>query len=166
LGESISRGGWLTGLKRGRKAQKLRREAKQTESDKEKAKAKKEQEDLGKGKNKKKGAQDELLERPESDTRGLSQSPQSRNTYSGLALSQIRELVGRPMVPTPKPSAKHMLLAVVPFGSRIALPQGYSGFDLISTGVGCIFASEVFTLPDAQPAESVVLYGLDEWDGE
>jgi 1-phosphatidylinositol-3-phosphate 5-kinase len=166
LGESISRGGWLTGLKRGRKAQKLRREARQAGSDKEKAKSKKDQEEDGKGKTKKKAAQDETPDRPSSDTQRPLQSPQSPKADPGLALSQIRELVGRPMLPTPKPSAKHMLLTVVPFGSRIPLPRGDSGFDLISTGIGCIFTNEIFSLPDAHAPESVFLYGLDEWDGE
>jgi 1-phosphatidylinositol-3-phosphate 5-kinase len=175
LGDSISRGGWFTGIKRGRKAQKARRDARLEEVEKEKERAKKEQEDLGKGKAKRKGPQgpDEPAEVNEPEGRGffvMNRSPHTRNVNSALALDHIRELISRPSLPTPKPSAKHVLLSVAPLGSLIALPVEASGLNVVPYDIACVFRSGVFSLPEADVQDeghsNVVLYGIDEWDSE
>ncbi|KAJ7172306.1 hypothetical protein C8R46DRAFT_1085479 [Mycena filopes] len=81
------------------------------------------------------------------------------------ALRQIRALSAQPTLPNPKPAPKHLLLCLAPLGSRIAVPQEDSGFDLIPANLACVFKPGVFSLPEADEDDhSSILYGLAEWD--
>jgi 1-phosphatidylinositol-3-phosphate 5-kinase len=174
LGVSMARGGWLAGLKRRRKALKARRDKEVNETNKEKAAALQEQHDASEDKAKRKDGASAEATVPvgqHSECRGpfaKTRSPLSRNADTALALDQIRMLVARPVVPTPKPSPKHLLLTLAALGSRIALPAEDSGFDLVPATIACVFTSGVYSLPARHChdiGDSVILYGLDEWNG-
>ncbi|KAL0570221.1 hypothetical protein V5O48_011743 [Marasmius crinis-equi] len=77
-------------------------------------------------------------------------------------IRQLRELAARPYPPTPLPASKHLLLCFAPVGSRIALPEEDSGFDIIPTQTRCMFKPNVFVFPDEAEGNSF-LYGSDEW---
>jgi 1-phosphatidylinositol-3-phosphate 5-kinase len=166
LANNIARGGWLIGAKRGRMLRKAKRveELKKLQT----KKARKEQEDLSKLKGKGKGdAGDEAQLRYNKE---LPKNPPSSVTTenhaegSALALQQIKGLVARPTVPTPTPSAKHLLICLVPIGETPPFEDG--GFDVVPHNTGCAFTPGFFSLPSLpEKAESSILYGLDEWDG-
>ncbi|KAK7007378.1 hypothetical protein R3P38DRAFT_3325358 [Favolaschia claudopus] len=83
------------------------------------------------------------------------------------ALRQIRDLASQPALPNPKTESKHLLLCLAPLGSRIAVPNEDSGFDLIPANVGCVFKPSVYSLPEDDSDEpSSILYGLAEWDAD
>ncbi|KAK1223028.1 hypothetical protein PQX77_014105 [Marasmius sp. AFHP31] len=77
-------------------------------------------------------------------------------------IRQLRDLAAQPNPPTPLPVSKHLLLCLAPVGSRVALPEEDSGFDIIPTQIQCTFKPGVFAFPD-QVQGSVLLYGCDEW---
>jgi 1-phosphatidylinositol-3-phosphate 5-kinase len=178
LGNSMSRGGWLAGLKRKRRVQKAKRERDVIEFKMLKAKETKEREEMGKLKGKAKGNApnvDATL-KPSSEWTKLEftspfekcQLPHDRRTDKSLALEQIRHITELPTVPAPNPFPKHLLLTVAPPGSRVAVPAEDSGFDLVPANISCVFSSGVYSLPDDPTHEArggVVLYGLEEWDG-
>jgi len=175
LGNSISRGDWLTGLLRARKVQKARRDTERQDAEREKSRAKKEHEDLGKGKAKRKGIQataqnmEEAPERNDTEGRGFLTGARSlHHADTTLAHRQVQELISRPSLPAPKSTVKHLMLSVAPFGSRIAMTAEGRELGVSPYGLACVFTSGVFSLPEAGSNESdgnVVLYGLDEWDG-
>jgi 1-phosphatidylinositol-3-phosphate 5-kinase len=167
LGDNIVRGGWLTGVKRARMARKA---MKAEELKKLEAKGtKKELEEIGKSKGKGKGDVSEGP--PPREDKELPKSPPSSVTAEehegpGLALRQIRDLAARPMLPSPKPYAKHLLLCLVPIGRP--LPSEDGGFDLVPNNTDCTFTPGFFSLPEAlsdNNEESGILFGLNEWDG-
>ncbi|KAJ6632234.1 hypothetical protein B0H10DRAFT_2206622 [Mycena sp. CBHHK59/15] len=145
LGDSVARGRWLAGVKRGRRARvgpharkPMSRTATMSSYD---------------------GSVSEVSD-PTSDHASFPSSPGDE------ALRQIRELAAKPTIPSSKPYPKHLLLCVAPLGSRIALPSEDSGFDIIPSNIGCTFKAAVFSLPaDDSDEPSSILYGLAEWDG-
>ena len=153
LGESIAVGGWLAGVRRSRKMATLHRTCDKTP---------------------KSGS---LVNRLDADVQGGSSQNSSEPSDKGGttprgALEQLRHLLSKPTVPTPKPSNKHMLLTTGGFGAKHAIPNEDMGFDLIPSKIGCMFTPNVFLLPwseESSPVQDVnagvVLYGLDEWDG-
>lgn len=159
LGDSIDRGGWLSGLKRARIAGKGKFNAvKLQKPSAEDAKV-----DTGKGKGRLSVSgsfssheqQDSMV----SSTEEVDKVPQ--------ILEQIRSLVSQPIIPSPTPTPKHLLLCLKPLGSRIALPAEDSGFDLIPANVGCMFTAGTFVLPEGpEDAASHFLCGFNEWDSE
>lgn len=167
LADNIGRGGWLTGVKRGRIARKVRKaeELKKSEAQK----VKKEQDDVTKSKAKGKG--DTLEEAPRREDKELPKKPSSTLTTenqaesSDLPLQQIRDLLARPTTPAPKPYAKHLILCLVPIGRPV--PNEDSGFDLVPHDTSCTFTPGFFSLPEAlsDKTESGILFGLREWDG-
>ncbi|KAJ7597066.1 hypothetical protein C8J56DRAFT_919078 [Mycena floridula] len=72
---------------------------------------------------------------------------------------RLRDLTSKSSIPTPLPVSKHLLLCLAPLGSRIAVPEEDSGFDLIPATIGCSFKSATFT-----SEESTWLYGYHELD--
>ncbi|KII84857.1 hypothetical protein PLICRDRAFT_167256 [Plicaturopsis crispa FD-325 SS-3] len=146
LGENVVRGGWLAGLKRGRRV------VKERESERSREEAN------GKGKEKEKDEPPQQDETAETSGEGPTPSP-SR-------LDQIRDTVSRPALPTPKPSIRHLLLCLAPMGSESVLPVD-SDFALVPHNPGCIFTNSVFALPEAEDeAKNVVLYGYDDFHGD
>jgi 1-phosphatidylinositol-3-phosphate 5-kinase len=176
LGDNISRGGWLAGLKRRRKALKSEIAKQLLHTDQEKAVPEKDNEESEKFKVKKKQVQGTTVALGQgpsaSESRGLfakTRLPHSRNVDTARALEQIRDLVNKHAAPTPKPAPKHLLLTVARLGSRLAIPAEDSGFDLVPANIACIFTPGTYSLPDSlcdDAGGSVILYGLDEWDGQ
>lgn len=170
LGENIARGGWLTGVKRGKIARKVRRaeDLKKTE-----LKEAKELEDVRKSKGKSKAEpapvpprrEDKELPKDPSEDSTTKASKQQAESLTN-AVDQIRELAGRATVPTPKPAAKHLLLCLVPLGKEP--PVEDSGFNLVPDNTGCFYTPGVFSLPEASGdgPENYILFGLNEWDGK
>jgi 1-phosphatidylinositol-3-phosphate 5-kinase len=178
LGNSMARGGWLAGLRRKRRAQKVKRDRELIEFKTLKAKERKEREELGKAKGKAKGNAPNVdttlklsSEWTKLEFRGpfeKCQLPHDRLTDKSLALEQIRHIIQLPTVPAPKPFPKHLLLTLAPSGSRVVVPAEDSGFDLVPANISCVFSSGIYSLPDSPTHDaggSVILYGLEEWDG-
>jgi 1-phosphatidylinositol-3-phosphate 5-kinase len=175
LGECIARGGWLTGIKRARMARKARRDADRRRAEEEKAKKDKDVVGTSKGKPSRRRtelpAEEAAAERRDQEERKSVAGSVSLHPHSGdataLALVQIGQLVSHPAVPTPRPSAKHLVLSVVPLGSRFDAPAQDGWFDLLPANIGCVFSTGMFFMPVSErSADSVVLYGLHEWDGQ
>ncbi|KAF8213990.1 hypothetical protein K438DRAFT_1660635 [Mycena galopus ATCC 62051] len=142
LGDAVSRGRWLAGVKRRRKSQprqSMLRTATMSSS-----------------------ATSSTASILSDDTGSMVAFPQSPAVE---ALRQIRALTTQPAPPNSKPEPKHLLLCLAPLGSRIAIPNEDSGFDLIPANIGCVFKPTLFSLPedDSEDAFSI-LYGLAEWD--
>jgi 1-phosphatidylinositol-3-phosphate 5-kinase len=165
LGANIAKGGWLTGVKRSRMARKAKRAEEMRKA--EALMAMKESDEIGKSKGK--GKDDLVQEAPRREDKELPKDPQgspiSHTDSLSLALQQICDIAARPMLPTPKPSAKHLLLCLAPIGRDI--PVEDSGFDLVPHSASCAFTPRVFSLPEAlsNDDESGILFGLNEWDG-
>lgn len=164
LGANIAKGGWLTGVKRSRVAQKAKRaeETKKVEAQM----ATKESEETAKSKGK--GKVDLVQEAPRREDKELPKDPQNSPTLHAdgpsLALQQIRDIVARPTLPTPKPLAKHLLLCLAPIGRDMPIED--SGFDIVPHSASCAFTPGVFSLPESlSNGESGILFGLNEWDG-
>ncbi|KAF7355623.1 hypothetical protein MSAN_01479600 [Mycena sanguinolenta] len=152
LSEAVARGRWLAGVKRRRKAKPHSRQS-TARSDT----------DLS-------SSTTQSSSCSLSDDSGLSASssavafPQSPTVD---ALRQIRALTTQPTPPNPKPEPKHLLLCLAPLGSRIAIPNEDSGFDLIPANISCAFKPALFALPEDDSDEaSSILYGLTEWDAD
>jgi len=165
LGDNIARDDWLTGVKRARMARKAKKAEGLKKSEVKKVKT--DQEDANKSKGKGKG--DTMAEAPpRRDDKELPKHPPSNPTTENqaeVALQQIRDLIARPPLPTSKPSAKHLLLCLVPISADLPIEDG--GFDVVPHNTGCVFTPGFFSLPEAfsEEAASGILFGLDEWDG-
>jgi len=88
---------------------------------------------------------------------------------TGAAMEQISLWLSKAIPPSPKPHAKHILLTVTAFGH---LPD-VSDFEFVPSAVGCTFFPSRFMIPHpvssskhAEHEEGIILYGLDEWDGQ
>jgi hypothetical protein len=89
---------------------------------------------------------------------------------TGTAMEQISLWLSKGLPPSPKPYAKHLLLTVTAYGH---VPDNISDFEFVPSAVGCTFSSSRFILPHptsspkhAEHEEGIILYGLDEWDGQ
>lgn len=153
LGEHMANGGWLAGIRRSRKAGILRKTS------------------VNERKN-----QPPTQDDPEMDAESpadASNESSSQSIPSEQALTQLRVLLSKLTLPSPKPAAKHMLLTTGAFGTRNAIPIEDTGFDLIPSSVGCVFTPNFFLMPwssgtstGKDVASGVVLFGLEEWDGK
>ena len=80
------------------------------------------------------------------------------------AMEEILLRLSKALPPSPKPYAKHILLTVAAYGHA---PDNAPGFETIPSSVGCVFSPSRFMLPcTTSREEGIVLYGLDEWDGQ
>ncbi|KAI0631410.1 hypothetical protein C8Q77DRAFT_1218908 [Trametes polyzona] len=163
LGASISRGGWLAGLRRARYVRKRRHDEEVRRRAEERAKKDKEEEEKAKGKTVK--GRSRMREVVLDDSRSeIVPTDEERNA----ALAQLRDLALRPSIPTPKPSLKHLLLAVSGLNGQAAEPAEDMGFRLVRPAIGCTFRAGEFVLPKAaapiDETDAAILYGLDEWD--
>ncbi|KAJ6515534.1 hypothetical protein C8R45DRAFT_1067124 [Mycena sanguinolenta] len=147
LSEAVARGRWLAGVKRRRKSKPHSRQS-MARSDTDMSSSTTQ-------------SNSSILS---DDSGSLVAFPQSPTVD---ALRQIRALTTQPAPPNPKTDPKHLLLCLAPLGSRIAIPDEDSGFDLIPANIGCAFKPGLFALPedDADEASSI-LYGLSEWDAD
>ena len=85
-------------------------------------------------------------------------------------MEQISLWLSKDFPPSPKPCAKHLLLTITDYGQ---IPDNVSDFELVPSAVGCSFSSSRFMLPHptssskhVEHEEGIILYGLDEWDGQ
>ncbi|KIY49694.1 hypothetical protein FISHEDRAFT_40949 [Fistulina hepatica ATCC 64428] len=81
----------------------------------------------------------------------------------GTALRQLRDITEHPAPPTPKSTAKHLLLCLDPVVNRAPVADEDPDFDILPATVGCAFRQGIFYLPGQTDRTSAVLYGLDEW---
>ncbi|KAJ8695190.1 hypothetical protein PTI98_007805 [Pleurotus ostreatus] len=141
LSASMTRGGWLGGIKQGRELLAHKRVAQQ-----------------------KALAQDaqEALKHPKKSASQKTGSPDipSSGSPSKLTLNQVKDLVAQSHTPAPKSVAKHLLLCVAPLGSRLAISR--TAGVVLPASASCKFSNGVFTLPDE--GQSTILLGLDGWD--
>ncbi|KDQ52492.1 hypothetical protein JAAARDRAFT_184041 [Jaapia argillacea MUCL 33604] len=186
LGECMGNGGWLAGIKRARK-RRDDRDIGNTDGKVLKENGRehgKEQKDTDKGQTEKEKGQATSSAKsvpnggthisPHRLEKSLPLEPEgpeprlSQEDRPLRALQQLRRLVSKAAPLTPKPSRRHLLLTLTPFGSHRALPSEDMGFSLIPSRVGCHFTTGVYSLPDVKPGDKIgngqVLYGLDEWD--
>lgn len=164
LGASISRGGWLAGLRRARYVRKRYHD--DVEKQRAEERAKKEKEEEEKAKNKTTKGRSKMREIVLDDGRAEDEpTDEERNT----AFDQLRDVACKPSIPTPKPTLKHLLLTVSGLNSQAAEPSEDMGFRLVRSAVGCSFRAGEFVFPRvAAPedeADAAVLYGLREWHG-
>ncbi len=74
-------------------------------------------------------------------------------------LHSLKEFIAKPVLPAPKPTAKHLLVTVSPLAQLAAHPQDHL--------IECTFSAGEFSIPSSLTAESegIILFGLDGWDG-
>lgn len=105
----------------------------------------------------------------EKDSSSLMNAPaRSPEEVYHAKLSQLRDVVWRVAQPQPKPSAKHLLLTVDAFGAPAQASEDPE-YHFVGANARCIFTSNKFALPDPEAQEDpqhIILYGVDEWDGE
>jgi len=168
LGDSIERGAWLPGLKRARTILTRRRNAEKSRRIREQAEKELEEEEKAKLKQGKGPVEFELAAKRSASDHG---SARDRNDTNAIALKQLRELVSTYAVqPVPKPSAKHLLLIADSFGSPVGPQSDDVHYGPAHHEIGCAFVADAFALGDPDIEEedrsrSVILYGLDEWNG-
>ncbi|GAW04603.1 1-phosphatidylinositol-3-phosphate 5-kinase FAB1 [Lentinula edodes] len=151
LASSMSQGRWLTGIKK-YKALKEKQSKKKRKLDKKV--------DLtanSTGPRKSTGA-DGIFDN------GSKKSEIQISSSNSERLERLRQIVAEPDVPSRTPKSRHLLLCLAPLGSRVALPDEDSGFNLVPSTLGCSFRNSVFVLPEGGEEMDVILYGLHEWN--
>ena len=161
LGASLSRGGWLLGLRRARYVRKRQHDEEAKRRAEEQAWRDKEAEEQARNRTAK--GRSKLKESVVVD---IADDPDDEQRQA--ALDQLRELVSKPSPPTPKPSAKHLLLTVA--GPPTSEPAEDMGFKLVRSAIHCSYKAGEFSMPSTlsqdRHLEPVILFGLEEWDGE
>lgn len=168
LGESISLGGWLAGFRRAKVLKKtLGKEKAAKASDNEKGKGEKEDaiKTSSKQSTEKQASSSLVKEQAAQSTFPVVQDPEAAHK---VAFHSLKFFVSKPVVPIPKPTAKHLLLTVAPFGSSDLSAE--VDYEVIHADAGCIFTPGLFTFPISytavQDSDASILYGLDGWIGE
>lgn len=154
LGDGIASGGWIVGANRSRRASIQRKLIlRDTEEGTTTADAVSEPKSIA--------ASDVPKHTPD--------LPQPKPPDSTV-MDQISFWLSKALPPSPKPYAKHILLTVSGGGHA---PDNVSDFELVSPAIGCVFSSSQFMLPHPVPSsehadheEGIILYGLNEWDGQ
>ncbi|KAJ3812441.1 hypothetical protein F5876DRAFT_37385 [Lentinula aff. lateritia] len=151
LASSMSQSRWLTGFKRN-KAFKEKQPKKKRKLD--------EKVDLTENSDgsRRSAGGDEIFDN------GLRKSDIQISSSNSERLERLRQIVAEPDVPSRTPKSRHLLLCLAPLGSRVALPNEDSGFNLVPSILGCSFRNDVFVLPEGGEEMDVILYGLHEWN--
>ena len=154
LGDGIANGGWIVGANRSRRASIQRKLALK---------------DTKEGT----AATDVVAEPKGTAAPHVSEhttNPPPPNPPVGTAIEQISLWVSKAFPPSPRPYPKHILLTVSAYGH---VPDNVSDFEFVPSTVGCAFLSSRFMLPHtvsspkpAEHEEGIILYGLNEWDGQ
>lgn len=168
LGSTISRGGWLAGFKRMRRIAAKRREDEQAQQREERLKKGKEQDDRS-SKNKTLPRTPNVAQESKETKRSSSEDSSSRHVSDSraAALQQLRKLVETHASPhLPKPTAKHLLLAVEAYGAPPRRTSEDLEYGMIPYGVDCIFVANTYALPHETDSLDNILCGLAEWDGK
>ena len=179
LGERISLGGWLVGIRRA-KMLRIREKA-------ERLMAKKVQgsdtvisrKDDGPSSVRGKGSQPNgnepgyfTLGRYNGKSAGqASQTSEAEPSFKETLQSLRTQATTLRASPGPKPTAKHLLLTVAPPGRMPVTDQSDAEeYEFPRSQFTCSFFPGVFAMPQAGDSEEdehgVILYGLDTWDGE
>ena len=146
LGDGLTQGGWIVGANRSRRASTQR---------------KLNLRDIREG-----TTTSEAVTEPK--TIAISDAPESPpdcpqpKSPNSTAMEQISLWISKHLPPSPKPYPKHLLLTVAPYGH---VSESVSDFEFIPSAVGCVFSTSRFMLPRGHE-EGIILYGLDEWDGQ
>ncbi|KAI8977767.1 hypothetical protein BD414DRAFT_517021 [Trametes punicea] len=163
LGASLSRGGWLAGLRRARYVQRRHHDEAEKRRAEERTKKERDEDDKAKGKITK--GRSKIREVILDDSH-IEDSPTEEQ--HNVSLDQLRRLAVKPFLPNPKPSIKHLLLVVSGFTSQTSDSAEDTGFRLVRPAMGCLFKANEFVLPRiADPmgeSDVVILYGFHEWD--
>ncbi|KAL0948446.1 hypothetical protein HGRIS_011019 [Hohenbuehelia grisea] len=176
LSTSITRGGWLSGIRRARAARSAKllssvaaanaldinkeltdtKATKETKETKE-VKASKEAKEVKGSKDVKDGSS-KAVEQGVPESGGLGEP-------SAMTLRRIKDLVAQSIPPGPKGVPKRLLLCLAPLGSRISVPKQQVAFP---DSISCLFTAGTFTLPDEdldeQGSQQALLFGVDQWD--
>ncbi|KAH9943601.1 hypothetical protein B0H21DRAFT_695546 [Amylocystis lapponica] len=168
LGTSISKGGWLAGLRRRKEAQTRRRRAEAAARIDEALQKAADEEESGKGKGKPLPCLSQELSSAKEEPSSAPANDPAQTWEKGRSarLSQLRELVSKATQPRPKSSANHLLLTVHAFGSSAVLAAEDLDYDFVHAGPRCTFVAQEFALPetDEKQTQDLVLFGVDEWD--
>ncbi|KAH7868609.1 uncharacterized protein C8R40DRAFT_814762 [Lentinula edodes] len=151
LASSMSQGRWLTGIKK-YKALKEKQSKKKRKLDK-----KVDLTENSTGPRKSTGA-DGIFDN------GSKKSEVQISSSNSERLERLRQIVAEPDVPSRTPKSRHLLLCLAPLGSRVALPDEDSGFNLVPSTLGCSFRNSVFVLPEGGEEMDAILYGFHEWN--
>ena len=172
--DAMARGAWLAGIKGARKAQHLRRWREERQ---------RKQRECEKGdltKTGEKSRSKDYKEKENVKVEGLAptnakNTPQtfidaehSQESRRRLALTQLSSISSSPKTPSPGHFPSHLLLTLSP--KNATLPPQDIELDIVPSNKMCIFTANKFMLPSADDWKrgtgGIVLYGLDEWDGE
>ncbi len=172
LGERIAMGGWLPGIRRARMKRwaekeqiRARERASLGSSDSTEPPTAKKDDLKAKGTD---------SPRPESsEEHGYLSigrtTPQQEQSWHA-SFTSLRIAASHPLVPTPRPTAKHLLLTVAPFGAMPFDASEEANYEFLPRQIECIFTASVFSLPQGDISETeareAILLGLDSWDCE
>ena len=165
LGAALTRGGWLAGLRRAREIRKqVHDEAERIRYEARAERMRKEEEERAR-----KGTAKSKPSRLRESVSDEDDAPRAKTTEEQTAvLDKVREVAAKPPPPSPKPSTKHLVLSVS--GPPSTEPAEDMGFRLVRASPQCSFRADEFWLPKTvvgvDNTEPVVMYGLDEWEGE
>lgn len=176
LAERMAMGGWLAGLRRARTQRTDERErARQKDIV---SSGKHESNDVPGGKKEKEDSKSKSGDVQDLDAKewGGYLSIGYKDGHPGSHTEEIwkeqfrslQEAAKKPHTVIPKPTAKHLLLTVAPFGTVHPQPYEETTYEVIMPKVDCIFTPGVYTLPENVASEvdarAVVLHGFDSWD--
>ncbi|KAF5376402.1 hypothetical protein D9615_008619 [Tricholomella constricta] len=141
LGQCLSQGKWLEGVRKWRERQ---RETKKREREREIERELKRQDTIKAKKSAKAQDEGEIVKQADSAEGSLTSS---------------KELPPKPAV-APRTGEKHLLLCAAPPGSQILPPSEDSGFDIVPANIGCSFLPGTYSLQ--HPETSTILFGSGE----
>jgi 1-phosphatidylinositol-3-phosphate 5-kinase len=177
LGERISLGGWLVGLRRMRmcRMQEMMEHnmAKKIQSS-DAGTSRRDDGGSPRGKGAQaQSAQDEpgFFTLGRHSGKGTGQSPQPTGLSLRESLQNLRTQAALNSAPGPKPTAKHLLLTVAPPGRMPVVQQSDTEeYEFPRSRFSCTFFPGVFAMPQAIDSEEDeygnILYGLDTWGCE
>ena len=175
LGERMSLGGWLVGIRRTRMRRIQEREEKAAAKKAQNADLAVPRKDEGssvKGKGTPvQPAQEEqgYFSIGRQTSKSTVQSSQTAEARLRESLQTLRVLAQQTALPNPKPTAKHLLLTVSPPGVIPVIHQSDADeYEFPSAQFTCTFTPSTYMLPKVDDKEEdehgAILYGLDSWD--
>lgn len=163
LGESITSGGWLPGIRRAR----ILRNTLERKRDSVCSSLSSGKGDAGQGKVEGEQPHSGTAHKVQ-DTPSLATSPDGLQDQRIRIFESLKSFTSKPVVPVPKPSAKHVLLTTAPFGSCDASAE--LDWEVLRSNAGCVFSPRVFMFPSdymkTSEGDATILYGLSGWLGE
>lgn len=166
LCDAMVRGAWLAGLKEARKAEQNRRWLEEKEERETKQLE-------GGGYATIKGSEKWKEKTPKlASCEGRNQTPDvgelSEDERRRMALAQMSKAITTHKTPSPRTKPSHLLLTLSP--RNAILPAQNNAHDIQPTKTMCLFTVDKYMLPSTDDCKhdtgGIVLYGLDEWDGE